>query len=296
VGGTGPYYHRCLRTRFLAEVLDELGFSLHINGSLLAASIAAGDWAHCQELLHQAGRLLSYGRKIDPMLIGPWALKDLRTIFMSADVTDPPATADLPSSFRTLCGHWRPATLNRRSVVVQDGAAVADTPMPPLQQLAGNRRGAYQTFLKQLYRDHFFPLTIATAPPVNEGQIELAFNLLTGCQACAGGLAFGYRDPGHCFMLGLDAHHKCIILYEFIHGRRFKRLRKRYPVDRDRWHDLRLRLSGLSLQVHINGVPVMAFTADRPLGGQVGMWARADTVVVFDRLSIMSGTRQDIAF
>ena len=296
VGVTGPYYHRCLRTRFLAEVLDELGFSLHINGSLLTASVAAGDWAHCLELLHQAGRLLSYGRKIDPMLIGPWALKDLQTIFMSTDATNPPATADLPSSFRTLCGHWRQATLNRRSVVVQDGAAVADTSMPPLQQLAGNRRGAYQTFLKQLYRDHFFPLTIATAPPINEGQIELAFNLLTGCQACAGGLAFGYRDPGHCFMLGLDAHHKCIILYEFIHGRRFKRLRKRYPVDRDRWHDLRLRLSGLSLQVHINGVPVMAYTADRPLGGQVGMWARADTVVVFDRLSIMSGTRQDIAF
>jgi hypothetical protein len=97
-------------------------------------------------------------------------------------------------------------------------------------------------------------------------------------------------------LFGLDAHHKCIILYEFIHGRRFKRLRKRYPVDRDRWHDLRLRLSGLSLQVHINGVPVMAYTADRPLGGQVGMWARADTVAVFDRLSIMSGTRQDIAF
>jgi hypothetical protein len=215
---------------------------------------------------------------------------------MSADVTRPPATADLSSSISTLSGHWRQATLNRRSVVVQDGAAVADTPMPPLQQLTGNRRGAYQTFLKQLYRDHFFPLAIATAPPISEGQIELAFNLLTGCQACAGGLAFGYRDPGHCFMLGLDAHRKCIILYEFIHGRRFKRLRKRYPVDRDRWHDLRLRLSGLSLQVHINGVPVMAYTADRPLGGQVGMWARADTVVVFDRLSIMSGIRQDIAF
>jgi pyruvate, water dikinase len=296
VGGTGPYYHRCLRTRFLAEVLEELGFSLHIKGSLLDASVASDNFAHSLDLLHHTGRLLAFSRKTDPMLIGPWALKDLRTIFMSSGVINPSTPSDQPSSFSTLSGHWRQATLNRRSVVVQDGAAVADTPMPPLQQLAGNRKDAYQTFLKQLYRDHFFPLAIATAPPINEGQIELAFNLLTGCQACAGGLAFGYRDAGHGFMLGLDAHHKCIILYEFIHGRRFKRLRKRYPVDTDRWYDLRLRISGLSLQVHINGVPVMAYTADRPVGGQIGMWARADTVVVFDRLSVMSGSRQEIAF
>jgi pyruvate,water dikinase len=168
--------------------------------------------------------------------------------------------------------------------------------MPPLQQLIGNKSGAYQAFLKQLYRDHFFPLAIAKASHIKDGQIDLAINLLTGKQACAGGLVFGYRDTDHYFMLGLDAQHKRIILYEFIRGRRFKRLRKRYPVDTDRWYDISLRISGLSMHVHLNGIPVMAYTADRPVGGQVGMWAWADTVIVFDRLALMSGTLQEIAF
>jgi pyruvate, water dikinase len=296
VGGTGPYYKRCLRTRFLAEILEGIGLSIRINGALLEASVTSGALENSRDLLRQIGRLLNFSRGMDSALVGPWALKALRSTFMTSDVLSPSPKADLPASFFALSGNWRQATLNRRSVVVQDGAAVTDTPMPPLQQLVGNKSGTYQTFLKQLYQDHFFPLAIAKASQIKDGQIDLAINLLTGKQACAGGLVFGYRDTGHHFMLGLDAHHERIILYEFIHGRRFKRLRKRYPVDTDRWYDITLRISGLSMHIQLNGVPVMAYTAERPVGGQVGMWAWADTVIVFDRLALMSGTRQEIAF
>jgi len=296
VGGTGPYYKRCLRTRFLAEILEEFGFSLRINGALLDASVTSGELENSQERLHQIGRLLSFTRKANRDLVGPWALKDLRNAFMASGVLSSSPITDLPSSFIALSGNWRQATLNRRSVVVQDGSAVGGTPMPPLQRLIGNRSGAYQAFMKQIYQDHFFPLAIAKDSLINDGQIDLAINLLTGQHACAGGLVFGYRDAGHYFMLGLDAHHKHLILYEFIHGRRFKRLRKRYPVDTDRWFDITLRISGLSMHIQLNDIPVMAYTADRPVGGQVGMWAAADTVIVFDRLAMMSGTRQEIAF
>lgn len=296
VGGTDPYYKRCLRTRFLAEVLEELGFSLHINGALLEASVASRTVENSRDLLHQIGRLLNFSHEMDRALVGPWALKALRNNFMTSDVLSPSPITDLPSSFFAQSGNWRQATLNSRPVVVQDGAAVTDTPLPPLQQLIGNKSGAYQTFLKQIYKDHFFPLAIAKASHIKDGQIDLAINLLTGKLACAGGLVFGYRDVGHYFMLGLDAHHNRIILYEFIRGRRFKRLRKRYPVDTDRWYDVTLQISGLSMQIQLNGIPLMAYTADRPVGGQVGMWAWADTVIVFDRLALMSGTRQEIAF
>lgn len=296
VGGTDPYYKRCMRTRFMAEILEELGFALRINGALLDASVTSGGVANSRDLLHQIGRLLAFSRGMDGMLIGPWALKNLRNTFMAAEVLSPSLNADLPSSFITIAGNWRQAILNRRPVVVQDGAAVGDTPMPPLQQLVGNKPGAYQAFLKRLYQDHFFPLAIAKESHISDGQIDLAINLLTGKHACAGGLVFGYRDDGHYFMLGLDAHHQRLVLYEFIHGRRYKRLRKRYPVDTDRWFDITLRISGLSMHIQLNDIPVMAYTADRPVGGQVGMWAWADTVIVFDRLALMSGTRQEIAF
>jgi len=296
-GGTDPYYKRCLRTRWLAGVLEELGFTLRINGALLEASMATAEFQKARDVMARIGRLLAFNRQADQALVGPWVVEELKNSFLASDLQVPSSLAgELPSPLRPLAGNWRQATLNNRSVVVQDGAAVRDTPHPPLKQRIANGTDGYRAFLKQLNRDHFFPLAIAEASPIQNGQIELSMNLLTGSSACAGGVVFGFRDPGRFFMVGLDAQHKRIVLHEFIHGRRFKRLRKRYPVHTDRWYDISLRIAGLSAHLQLNGVPLMAYSADRPMAGQVGMWAAADTVVVFDGLSLMAGTRQEIPF
>ena len=297
VGGSDPYYKRCLRTRWLAGVLEELGFTLRINGALLEAFLVAEGCRKARDVMARIGRLLAFNHQADQALVGPWVVEDLKNCFLGSDPQVPSSLAgDLPSTLRPLAGNWRQATLNNRSVVVQDGAAVRDTPHPPLKQRIVYNTDTYRAFLKQLNRDHFFPLAIAGASHVQNGQIDLSMNLLTGSSACAGGVVFGFRDPGSLFMVGLDALHKRIVLYEFIHGRRFKRLRKRYPVHTDRWYDISLRVAGLSAHLQLNGVPLMAYSADRPMAGQVGMWAAADTVVVFDGLSLMVGTRQDIPF
>jgi pyruvate,water dikinase len=295
-GGTDPYYKRCLRTRLIAGALEELGFRLRINGALLDASLDAPGNHQGRDILRWAGRLLVFSLDTDHALVGPWVIEALRNTFLAAETPPPLLGADLPATLAPLVGNWRQATLNGRSVVVQDGAAVGDIPHPPLTRLIGTTKGDYRAFLKQLYRDHFYPLTIAESDHIRDGQIDMAINLLTGCAACAGGVVFGYRDVGHHFMVGLDAHQRRIVLYEFIHGRRFKRLRKRYPVHTDRWYDISLWISGLSAHLHINGTPLMAYTADRPIAGRVGMWAAADTVAVFDGLSLLSGTRREIPF
>jgi hypothetical protein len=295
-GGTDPYYKRCLRTRLIAGILEELGFALRINGALLEATFAAAGNHQGREILERTGRLLVYSMETDHALVGPWVIEALRSTFLASETPSSVPGVDPPATLTPLVGNWRQATLNGRSVVVQDGAAVGDMPHPPLGQRIGSARGDYRAFLKQLYRDHFFPLAIAETGRLQDGQIDMALNLLTGCVACAGGMVFGFRDAGHHFMVGLDDHQKRIVLYEFIHGRRFKRLRKRYPVHTDRWYDVSLRISGLSVHLQINGAPLMAFTADRPVAGRVGMWAAADTVAVFDGLSVMTGTRREIPF
>ena len=296
LGGADPYYQRCLRTRLIAGVLEELGFRLRINGALLDAAHDAEGNHQGREILAWTGRLLVFSMDTDHALVGPWAIEALRNTFLASETPPPFLGADLPANLTPLVGNWRQAMLNGRSVVVQDGAAVGDIPHPPLTQRIGSTKGDYGAFLKQLYRNHFYPLAIAEADRIRDGQIDMAINLLTGCTACAGGMVFGFRDVGHHFMVGLDAHQRRIVLYEFIHGRRFKRLRKRYPVHTDRWYDLSLRISGLSAHLHINGAPLMAYTADRPIAGLVGMWVAADTVAVFDGLSLLSGTRREIPF
>jgi len=296
MGGAGPYYQRCLRTWLVASILDNLGFTLRIDGAHLEASIASAAPASFHGILNQVGRLLAFNGHTDQPLIGPWVLEDLRNAFLASNHPPPFPSVDLPKSFRPLFGNWRQAMLNNRPVVVLDGSAVNDTPMPYLEQLEEDHPGGYQAFLQQLCRDHFFPMAIAKASHINEGQVDLAVNLLGGHHACTGGIVFGFRDPSRHFLLGLDAVQKRIVLYEIIHGRRFKRLRKRYPVAKDLWYDISLRISGLSIHIQLNGVPTMAYTADHPPGGRVGLWAWADTLIVFDRLALMSGSRQEIAF
>jgi len=296
LGGTGPYYQRCLLTRLLAEILEVLGFTLQIDGTRLKATISTADSDPGGDMLFETGRLLAYSLAQKQALVGPWVIGDLRNIFLSTDPGTQEKRTGLTQAFTTVSGNWRQATLNNRAVMVHDGAAVGDTPEGPPNAPERARAAADQSFLRQLYRNHFLPLTIAKQSHMQDGQIELVMNLLAGQHACTGGVSFGIRDAGSYFMLGLDAHSKRIALYEMIHGRRFKRLRKRYPVDTDRWYDMALRISGLSVQVRLNGAPVLAYTANRPPSGQVGMWARADTVVVFDRLAVLPGIRQEIAF
>ena len=295
-GGAGPYYQRCLQIRLLAEILDALGFTFRLDGARLNAAFSAVDPDIMATLPETLGRLMVYGLGTNRALVGPWILPDLRNAFLASDSLPRAEGNHLPPAFIAMTGNWRQATLNNRPVIVQDGAAVANHLELQAQHKDGRKAYGDPAFFKRLYRDHFLPLAIARDSLFSEGQIELAMNLLAGRDACAGGVAFGYRDKGSYFMLGLDAHNKRIALYEMIHGRRFKRLRKRYPVDTDRWYDIALRVSGLSIHVHLNGVPVMAYMADRSPGGTLGMWAWSDTVVVFDRLSILSGARQDIAF
>ena len=262
---------------------------------MLDASLVKEAAHSCHDVLNRTGRLLVFSRRFDGALLGPWTIEELKNAFLAAEEPAPTAN-DLPSALTPLAGNWRQATLNGRPVVVQDGASVGDLPQPLLKQRTGSARGAYATFLKQIYRDHFFPLAVAGGADIHDGQIDLSLNLLDGRQACEGGVVFGFRDTGHHFVVGLDAHHMCIVLHEFAHSRRFKRLRKRYPVYKDRWYDITLRISGLSIHLLLNGVPLLAYTADRPVAGQIGMWAAADSVVVFDGLSLFSGTRQDIPF
>lgn len=295
-GGDDPFYKRCLRIEWLAAVLDEMGFSVRINGALLEASAVASGSQPDHGLLQQIGRLLAFSRQADQSLLGPWAIESLKSAFMAAARPWIAPAADLPPALIPLSGNWRQATLNGRSVIVQEGLAVGNWALPSRQQPVGHPSPANRPFFEQLHRDHFFPLAIADASRMQDGRIDLALNLLGGRHACAGGAAFGFRDPGHHLMVGLDARHNCIILYESLQGRRFKRLRKRYPVHTDRWYDLSLEIAALSVHIQLNGVPMMAYIADRPIAGQVGMWAWNDTLIVFDGLALMDGTRREVAF
>jgi hypothetical protein len=292
-GGDGPFYDRCLRTVCLAVILEEMGFTARINGALLDASAKAERTRRSGTLLTQIGRLLVFCRENGRQLVGPWAVGHLQKAFWTGQaLPENDSAADLPSAMVPLAGNWRRATLDGCAVIIHDGPAAGNWALPALKTVAGDRRRDYRLFFEQLHRDYFLPQAVAENSHMGDGQIDLSFNLLGGQHACAGGVVFGFGDPGRFFIVGLDAHRKRLVLYETIHGRRFKRLRKRYPAHTDRWYDISLRISALTVQIHIDGVPLMAYTADGPIAGRAGLWAWDDTMAVFDRLTVMAGTRR----
>ena len=292
VGGDGPFYKRCLRTRCLEFILRDMGWPVQVSGALLDAAVTAQGAGQAKRLLASIGRLLVFSRRTDAQLHGPWAIEALRRAFGNAgELSQDAAGTEMPSALTVLAGKWRQATLDGRSVIVQDGAAGEDWASPPPDRTGGCNKGQ-EAFFEQLHRDYFIPLAVARDSNMREGQVDLAVNLAGGRHACAGGVVFGYRDPGHCYLMGIDAHRKCLTLYEMVHGRRFKRLRKRYPVQRERWYDIALRIAAISVQIHLDGVPVMAYTGDGPIAGRAGLWTWDDTVAIFDGLTLMAGTRR----
>jgi pyruvate,water dikinase len=295
-GGDGPYYKRCLRTAYLAGILDEMGCTVKIRGALLDATATLEGLTSSERQLAQIGRLVTFTRQTDRQLVGPWVLMHLQEVFKTgAPAPGAAQTPDLPTSVRALTGNWRQTTLDGCGVVVHDGAAVQDWRLPPLKNSAGRCDRDYRAFFEQLHRDHFVALAVADDSRMRDGQIDLAINLVGGRQACAGGVVFGYSDPGRYFVMGLDARRKHLVLYETIHGRRFKRLRKRFPVHTNRWYDVVLHIAALNVQIHVDGVPLIAYTADGPIAGRAGLWAWDDTVVVFDGLALIAGTRRNLA-
>lgn len=294
-GGDGPFYKRCLRTVCLAGILDELGVAVRINGAQLDARTTVEGMAQTEALVGQIGRLLTFTRMTADQLVGPWIVRHLQTSFHTGAPPANPLAPDLPPSVVPLAGYWRQATLDGHGVIVHDGAAVDDWRLSPLTKGTCHQDRDHRVFFDLLHRDHFIALVMAEDSRMGDGQIDLAVNLVDGRHACAGGVVFGYSDAGRYFVMGLDAQRKRLVLYETIHGRRFKRLRKRYPVHTDRWYDVALRISALSIQVHLDGIPLMAYTADGPVAGRVGLWAWDDTVAVFDGLSLMAGTRRTLA-
>ncbi len=292
VGGDGPFYKRCLRAMFLRRLLVDMGFEVLVEGALLDAGLLANSPEQARRLLMRIGELLIFCRRTDDQLTGPWAVEALHRIFQKAqDVAADTTVLDLPPALTVLAGRWRQATLDGRSVIVQDGTAGADGFLADRQGCPNKAQGR---FFEHLHRDHFIPLAVVSDSRMRDGRIDLGVHLVGGRHACAGGVAFGYRDPGHCFLMGIDALRECLTLYEMRHGRRFKRLRKRYPVHRGRWYDIALRITALSVQIHLDGAPVMAYTGDDPITGLAGLWARDDTLAVFDGLTLMAGTRREL--
>lgn len=62
-------------------------------------------------------------------------------------------------------------------------------------------------------------------------------------------------------------------------------------IELGKWHHVVVKIAGQAIMGYINDELSMKYTADRSLGGYVGLWIKSDSVTCFDELVIEMVTK-----
>ncbi|MBU4319159.1 MAG: pyruvate, phosphate dikinase [Proteobacteria bacterium] len=286
-GGAGAYYGRSLRIQYMANVLNRLGFETTLKGDLIEAVLTRLDRGAMEESLDQLGRLLGTSRLLDMALSNAKQVERLTDDFFQGkyDILEP-VREDAPGDFHLITGNWKKKTMDATPMVLQDGSDFGSwitVGVSKTMMLVMGKR--YQDFLDNIGAYHYFPLAIAKESHMTGGTARVKVKPLSGIIDQAGGLAFAIRDWGNYFVFRVNALEHNAILFEFKNGRRVERVRFDLHVMAQEWHELAVKIQGRSIQAFLENRPLLEYEADRPLDGYVGLWTKADSVVLFNDLA-----------
>jgi len=96
---------------------------------------------------------------------------------------------------------------------------------------------------------------------------------------------FNYQPNGDMMAVRLDSLENNMKLYQWVQGQpSVLKLAENVPTAMARWHDLSVTVSngGTHVQGSLDGFQFIDADLATPVSGQVGAWAKTDTVVLFD--------------
>jgi hypothetical protein len=135
--------------------------------------------------------------------------------------------------------------------------------------------------------EHRYALCVYDADKAADVDVEVRFKAIAGEVDQAGGVVARYIDRNNYYVARANALEDNVRLYAVVQGKRTQFAGQQVVVDPNKWHKLRLVVSGRHFQVYFNDV--MLFEADDDAHrdpGQVGLWTKADSITLFDDLVI----------
>ncbi len=141
-----------------------------------------------------------------------------------------------------------------------------------------------------------FPICIYDAFTARNVDLSVAFKPISGKVDQAAGLVWRYRDPNNYYVVRANALEDNVVLYKVEDGKRsdlkptgswFFSYGKKAKVPAGHWSALRVVVNGGQFSVwlgdeHLFDVEDTTFAE----AGKVGLWTKADSVTLFDALSI----------
>lgn len=135
--------------------------------------------------------------------------------------------------------------------------------------------------------DSRFPIAVYEGGAWRDLSLSVQFKALSGKVDQAGGLIFRAKDENNYYLVRSNALEDNTRFYHVIRGKREQIAGKSMKVTPNEWHELAIEAVGNSFVVKYDGEKVIEAT-DETLkeAGQVGVWTKADSVTLFDDLTI----------
>lgn len=288
-GGAGAHYGKSLRLQYIAGVLGRLGFATTLKGDLIEASLTRLDRLTMTATLDQLGRLLGSTRLLDMAIRDAEQVETLTESFFRGiyDFLEP-EREDAPENFHMIVGNWIKDLSEMEPAILQDGSHFSSPISAGINRTLGRFIGQrrYMEYLDNIEAYHYFPLAIAKASHLEQGTARVRVKPLSGIIDQAGGLAFAIRDWANYFVFRINALEDNAVLFEFRNNKRFERAVVDLPIAAGSWYTLGIETKGNIILAYLADVRVVEYETDRDLAGYVGLWTKADSVILFNNLVV----------
>jgi hypothetical protein len=135
--------------------------------------------------------------------------------------------------------------------------------------------------------DYRFPVAIYEGGAWRDLALSVRFKPVSGEVDQAGGLIFRVKDANNYYLVRANALEDNLRIYKVVDGRRKQFDGKNLKVAPGEWHALKVEAAGSAFTVTYDGEKVIEAkdsTFEGP--GKVGLWTKADSVTLFDDLTI----------
>ena len=195
-----------------------------------------------------------------------------------------------PASFVPAVGNWLIGNDGNNKVLVVDGrkwsegqaaAGLADK----ARAIYGER---YAEFLDNVKAYAYFPFAVfKDLEDFKEGEISLRFKPIAGRIDQGAGILFNLKPNGDYLIVRANALENNLVLFQYVRGKRSSvKWIRNTPTATQKWHDLKVEVSGPSVKGYLDGKLYLEHTLASPVSGRVGVWSKADSFVYFDDFQV----------
>jgi hypothetical protein len=142
-----------------------------------------------------------------------------------------------------------------------------------------------------------FPVCVLDAVTTKDADISVKFKPVSGRVDQGAGLVWRYRDKDNYYIVRANALENNVVLYKVQNGKRTdlplkgegRTYGKKTTVPSGAWSTLGVDVKGNLFAVSLNGTKLYEVEdATFPDAGKIGLWTKADSVVRFDDLRIVT--------